>query len=154
MKNKQIDTESVFRIVELIHQLTMLFLQATENTAKVLMAAGYTCECRGPIFVKGIHSFIHSIRTLRWAFLMFSMSCLFIRQRNVGHVLRQNAIRWENLGEQNTSATSQASQTTFCAIRKHPICRASRCNQMVNTQHRMHAYSHNVSVQIPFHPTN
>lgn len=28
-------------------------LQATEATAKVLMSAGYTCECRGPIYVKG-----------------------------------------------------------------------------------------------------
>ncbi|XP_058835255.1 adenylate cyclase type 2 isoform X3 [Topomyia yanbarensis] len=28
-------------------------VQATENTAKVLMAAGYSCECRGPIPVKG-----------------------------------------------------------------------------------------------------
>ncbi|KAG5670772.1 hypothetical protein PVAND_001012 [Polypedilum vanderplanki] len=28
-------------------------LQTTENTAKVLMAAGYGCECRGPIHVKG-----------------------------------------------------------------------------------------------------
>ncbi|XP_031622871.1 adenylate cyclase type 2 isoform X2 [Contarinia nasturtii] len=28
-------------------------IQATENTAKVLMAAGYTCECRGQIYVKG-----------------------------------------------------------------------------------------------------
>lgn len=27
--------------------------QATDNTANVLMAAGYTCECRGPIYVKG-----------------------------------------------------------------------------------------------------
>lgn len=28
-------------------------LQTTENTAKVLMAAGYACECRGPTYVKG-----------------------------------------------------------------------------------------------------
>ncbi|XP_063696616.1 adenylate cyclase type 2 isoform X2 [Culicoides brevitarsis] len=28
-------------------------IQCTEHTAKVLMNAGYTCECRGPIFVKG-----------------------------------------------------------------------------------------------------
>ncbi|XP_055853746.1 adenylate cyclase type 2 [Episyrphus balteatus] len=28
-------------------------LQTTESTAKILMDAGYTCECRGPIFVKG-----------------------------------------------------------------------------------------------------
>ncbi|XP_053675122.1 adenylate cyclase type 2 [Anopheles nili] len=28
-------------------------VQVTENTAKVLMTAGYTCECRGPIHVKG-----------------------------------------------------------------------------------------------------
>nr|XP_029713545.1 adenylate cyclase type 2-like isoform X1 [Aedes albopictus] len=28
-------------------------VQASENTAKVLMAAGYSCECRGPIPVKG-----------------------------------------------------------------------------------------------------
>ncbi|XP_065078953.1 adenylate cyclase type 2 isoform X2 [Ochlerotatus camptorhynchus] len=28
-------------------------VQVTENTAKVLMAAGYSCECRGPIPVKG-----------------------------------------------------------------------------------------------------
>ncbi|XP_070504042.1 adenylate cyclase type 2 isoform X5 [Chironomus tepperi] len=28
-------------------------LQTTENTAKVLIAAGYGCECRGPIHVKG-----------------------------------------------------------------------------------------------------
>uniref|UniRef100_A0A182NDL5 adenylate cyclase n=1 Tax=Anopheles dirus TaxID=7168 RepID=A0A182NDL5_9DIPT len=28
-------------------------VQVTENTAKVLMAAGYSCDCRGPIHVKG-----------------------------------------------------------------------------------------------------
>ncbi|XP_021709931.1 adenylate cyclase type 2 isoform X2 [Aedes aegypti] len=28
-------------------------IQVSENTAKVLMAAGYSCECRGPIPVKG-----------------------------------------------------------------------------------------------------
>lgn len=28
-------------------------MQTTESTANVLMAAGYTCECRGPIYVKG-----------------------------------------------------------------------------------------------------
>ncbi|GAB0089440.1 Adenylate cyclase [Sergentomyia squamirostris] len=28
-------------------------LQTTENTAKVLMTAGYACDCRGPIYVKG-----------------------------------------------------------------------------------------------------
>ncbi|CAB3259559.1 unnamed protein product [Arctia plantaginis] len=28
-------------------------IQVTEDTAKVLMSAGYTCECRGPTFVKG-----------------------------------------------------------------------------------------------------
>ncbi|KAG7296307.1 hypothetical protein JYU34_021437 [Plutella xylostella] len=28
-------------------------VQVTEDTAKVLMNAGYTCECRGPTFVKG-----------------------------------------------------------------------------------------------------
>ncbi|XP_026733565.1 adenylate cyclase type 2-like isoform X2 [Trichoplusia ni] len=28
-------------------------IQVTEDTAKVLMNAGYTCECRGPTFVKG-----------------------------------------------------------------------------------------------------
>lgn len=28
-------------------------LQTTESTAKILMDAGYTCECRGPIYVKG-----------------------------------------------------------------------------------------------------
>lgn len=28
-------------------------IQCTENTANVLMTAGYACECRGPIFVKG-----------------------------------------------------------------------------------------------------
>ncbi|XP_065223947.1 adenylate cyclase type 2 isoform X2 [Planococcus citri] len=28
-------------------------IQVTEDTAKILMAAGYTCECRGPTFVKG-----------------------------------------------------------------------------------------------------
>lgn len=27
--------------------------QASELTAKVLMTAGHTCECRGPIYVKG-----------------------------------------------------------------------------------------------------
>lgn len=27
--------------------------QVTEVTANVLMAAGYACECRGPIYVKG-----------------------------------------------------------------------------------------------------
>ncbi|XP_075978653.1 adenylate cyclase type 2 Ac76E [Anticarsia gemmatalis] len=28
-------------------------IQVTEDTAKVLMSAGYTCECRGPTYVKG-----------------------------------------------------------------------------------------------------
>lgn len=28
-------------------------IQCTENTANVLMAAGYGCECRGPTYVKG-----------------------------------------------------------------------------------------------------
>ncbi|XP_049861378.1 adenylate cyclase type 2 [Schistocerca gregaria] len=28
-------------------------IQVTEDTAKILMAAGYDCECRGPTFVKG-----------------------------------------------------------------------------------------------------
>ncbi|KAH9629311.1 hypothetical protein HF086_017686 [Spodoptera exigua] len=28
-------------------------IQVTEDTAKVLMNAGYTCECRGPTYVKG-----------------------------------------------------------------------------------------------------
>ena len=28
-------------------------IQVTEDTAKVLINAGYDCECRGPIFVKG-----------------------------------------------------------------------------------------------------
>lgn len=28
-------------------------IQCTENTAKVLMDAGYKCECRGPTYVKG-----------------------------------------------------------------------------------------------------
>ncbi|XP_037041756.1 adenylate cyclase type 2 isoform X2 [Bradysia coprophila] len=28
-------------------------MQTTESTANVLMAAGYTCDCRGPIYVKG-----------------------------------------------------------------------------------------------------
>jgi adenylate cyclase 2 len=27
--------------------------QVTENTAKLLMGAGYECECRGPTYVKG-----------------------------------------------------------------------------------------------------
>lgn len=27
--------------------------QVTEDTAKILMSAGYECECRGPTFVKG-----------------------------------------------------------------------------------------------------
>jgi len=27
--------------------------QVTEETAKLLMEAGYDCECRGPTFVKG-----------------------------------------------------------------------------------------------------
>lgn len=30
-----------------------LIFKTTENTSKILMAAGYACECRGPIFVKG-----------------------------------------------------------------------------------------------------
>ncbi|KAJ0178523.1 hypothetical protein K1T71_006346 [Dendrolimus kikuchii] len=28
-------------------------IQVTEDTAKILMSAGYTCECRGPTYVKG-----------------------------------------------------------------------------------------------------
>ncbi|KAG8293165.1 Adenylate cyclase type 2, variant 2 [Homalodisca vitripennis] len=28
-------------------------LQVTEDTAKILMSAGYDCECRGPTYVKG-----------------------------------------------------------------------------------------------------
>ncbi|XP_050442319.1 adenylate cyclase type 2 isoform X2 [Adelges cooleyi] len=32
---------------------TMGRIQVTEDTAKILMAAGYDCECRGPTFVKG-----------------------------------------------------------------------------------------------------
>lgn len=28
-------------------------LQVTENTAKILIAAGYELTCRGPIYVKG-----------------------------------------------------------------------------------------------------
>lgn len=28
-------------------------IQVTEDTAKILMNAGYSCECRGPTFVKG-----------------------------------------------------------------------------------------------------
>lgn len=28
-------------------------IQVTEDTAKILMGAGYSCECRGPTYVKG-----------------------------------------------------------------------------------------------------
>jgi adenylate cyclase 2 len=28
-------------------------IQVTEGTAKLLMGAGYECECRGPTYVKG-----------------------------------------------------------------------------------------------------
>lgn len=35
------------------HKHLSLVFQVTEDTAKVLMAAGYECECRGPTYVKG-----------------------------------------------------------------------------------------------------
>lgn len=31
----------------------LVFSQVTEDTAKILMNAGYECECRGPTYVKG-----------------------------------------------------------------------------------------------------
>lgn len=33
--------------------MNLFLLQVTEDTAKILMRAGYECECRGPTYVKG-----------------------------------------------------------------------------------------------------
>lgn len=43
----------VLTTISLNFRFCFVFTQATENTANVLMAAGYTCESRGPIYVKG-----------------------------------------------------------------------------------------------------
>jgi adenylate cyclase 2 len=39
--------------VKVANATILYFSQTTENTAKVLIAAGYNCECRGQIPVKG-----------------------------------------------------------------------------------------------------
>lgn len=41
------------KVEEILYFFFHSCFQTTENTAKILMAAGYECECRGLTFVKG-----------------------------------------------------------------------------------------------------
>lgn len=44
----------MFLFAFFLHYLiNIISFQVTEDTAKILMTAGYDCECRGPTYVKG-----------------------------------------------------------------------------------------------------